>query len=212
MNEQEKLKQLKSRRFFELFVIVVLIILLVGGVMFIQQVQRQGAIEVKKVEELPHELVELASLRAELQRRQSDLGQLEKLVLQRSQINEFLSSLETLGARHGARVRVTDLKEQVALDNLGNAVSEGGRQNVEVLVTAVGEPSELLRWLHQVEHMPYLVKLDGWRFRTGLAVRLTTGTSGAPTDSPNGQAVEDEIATGQVDAHLILTMQNDGDS
>ena len=73
-------------------------------------------------------------------------------------------------------------------------------------VKAEGDPIDILRWLHDIEHLRFVSHFANWRLRTET---VADPSSFIAPPSPD-QASEDVRPSAVLDGQIILTVRNNG--
>lgn len=190
---------------------LLLAILIIGGDVWLWRVVAAMRIDVARTRATlvasPLRILELASLQAELARRQKDIARLQQYILSRDELDTFVNAVEQEGKHVKVAVVISAVKEKQRLDEQGQPVApSGATEEVEFDITAAGAPEDLLEFLHKVESLPYLLYLESWNIMTGTTVASLGLTNSIPA-SPGGTAVVNpQDPSGHLEASIILSI------
>lgn len=118
-----------------------------------------------------------------------DIDRIKMLVIHRDEIGQVVGGLEREAKKYGVELRVPSVKEEVKLDGEGEAIEvRGSWREVRLSLVVIGSPEDLLRFLHAIEHEPYLMAVVDWRLEVqapaisrGVAALMPSRVvSGAP--------------------------------
>lgn len=191
-----------------------LVLVLVGVVVFlslrIQDARRQIAERYLILEQDLGSMVHMTELKDELALRQHDINRILAFVPERQALGDVVGALERVAKQGELIFLVPDVKEEVKLDEKGEPVEPTGPlREVRLHLVASGAPEETLRWLHAVEHQPYLLTVVNWSFATALEqARPGVGVAG-PSSGPAGLNSEKELEerrVGTIEADVIVTI------
>lgn len=155
-------------------------------------------------------MVHMTELKDELALRQHDINRILAFVPERQALGDVVGALERVAKQGELIFLVPDVKEEVKLDEAGQPIEPTGPlREVRLHLVASGAPEETLRWLHAVEHQPYLLTVVDWSFATALEqARPGVGVAG-PSSGPSGSNNETELEkrrVGTVEADVIVTI------
>ncbi len=191
-----------------------LIFVLMGMVIFlslrIQDARRQIAERYLILEQDLGGMAHMTELKDELAYRQHDINRILAFVPERQALGDVVGALERAAKQWELTFLVPDVKEEVKLDEKGEPIEPTGPlREVRLHLVASGAPEETLRWLHAVEHQPYLLTVVDWSFATALEqVRPGVGVVG-PASGPSGLssgAGGEGQRVGTVEADVIVTI------
>ncbi|MEX1112140.1 MAG: hypothetical protein WEC84_01645 [Candidatus Andersenbacteria bacterium] len=172
---------------------------LIAGIVYANRYIRvqQQAVEAKKqaVLQQPEDLIHASTLKAELSKHQFDIDRIRTYVLKREEIAEAVGWIEGEGQKLNVSVTVSDIKEVAVLDAAGNPLPQTGPlQKISLEVVGSGLPSNVLSFLHQVEHAPYLIYMDKW----AVSSSTRPGSTGVSSAAPSGNEVSSAPAVSAV--------------
>lgn len=155
-----------SRFHFAVLVVQLLgIAALVGGVVyvitFLDQASRDLSSQERAAATVLQDRVQEAALKSDLELRAHDFRRIDDLVVRRDSFADFIALLEGTAQQFGVFAQVLNISETseaLADDSFGDI------HDVRVRVLAYGAPELLLRFLHAVEHLPYLLTVPVWDF------------------------------------------------
>ena len=176
----------------------------------IQDARRQIAERYLVLEQDLGSVVHMTELKDELALRQHDINRILAFVPERQALGDVVGALERVAKQGELAFLVPDVKEEVKLDEKGEPIEPTGPlREVRLHLVASGAPEETLRWLHAVEHQPYLLTVADWSFATALEqARPGVGVAG-PAGGPSGLNSEKELEerrVGTVEADVIVTI------
>ncbi len=137
------------------------------------------AIQEQRVRQMPQTEARTAAVASELAKRQLDVQRIEAFLVRKDQLGDVVSEIEAAGAARGLSVSVPAVEEKPNLDEQGNEQPPSGPlYEVRLKLTARGSAKELLRFLHDLEHMQRLAYFESWRLDASeeTARNQTAGT------------------------------------
>lgn len=200
------IRPLFLRRVVDGVVVLAGFALLIVGWRFLQQTQAEVRLQQARVDAAPQAQSEYIQLQQSLERYHHDLQRVTALLTPAEAVGDLVGQLEREAAAHRITMRIPDIKEEVKLDDSGQpVVSTGPFQEVRVTMLAVGEPVNLLSFVHAVEHLPVVLRFAGWELTVSrtAAARAIVPTPVPPEITPTPEA-DDRRAVLQ--ATMIVTL------
>lgn len=191
-----------------------LTLILISVVIFlswrIQDARRQIAERYITLEQNLKGMSRMTELEDELAWRQHDINRILALVPERQALGEVVSAMERAAEQEELAFLVPDVKEEVKFNDKGERIEPTGPlREVRLHLVASGAPEETLRWLHAVEHQPYLLTVVNWSFTTAWEQARPGGGVAGPASGPAGLNSEKELEgqrVGTVEADVIVTI------
>lgn len=144
----------------------------------------------QQLRQLPETQARGAVLKSEVAKRQLDVQRIEAFLVQKDQLGDVVSEIEAAGVARGLSVRVPAVEEKPNLDEQGNEQpSSGPLLEVRLKITAAGQAKELLRFLHDIEHMQRLAYFESWR------LEASEETARSQVGGPSALLLADLIVT-----------------
>lgn len=148
-------------------VFVLLIVATIWGWQMLSNFREEVLQGASTLEMRPEEQVLFASVQSEISRRGDDVASVESLIVERNQLGDVVGQIEGAAQDAGVLVALPEVEEKAVFNEHGNEVEPSGPiQEVRIAIVATGSPRDLLEFLYQLEHLPYLVTLDDWRLDT----------------------------------------------
>lgn len=164
---------------------------------------RQGITQSQQmVENMPQQQLAQDDLASELKKQDARLRQLEKLLPPREAVGDVVAAIEGLEKKHGVRIIVPDVKEEIRYGRDNKPIPQTGPYlDIRLVVQGYGDPERLLAFIYDVEHLPYLLKIPTWEVTTHFLVVPAALTVSAPIETPAAQR-----PAGLLEAGVILTI------
>lgn len=140
------------------------------------------------------------SLRDELSRRAHDVERIERMVPQPDALDAVLTALEAEAVRY--HVEVTATAGEAGAEEESRALVL-----VPFAITASGEPTDLVRFMHAAEHLPYLVGFSSFSLtvvQRDVAAGALLGPAGLP---PGFREAEQTESRGELSAELQVAVR-----
>lgn len=152
----------------------VLSILAVGlffGHKYVLSLRDERALATNELEAAPERLLESARQRADLSRREVDIGRVERLLVPRSEVVAIVARIEQEATARGLTIAVPAIEEIRTVNAQGEEVeSAGPARDVRLEISVDGPPEQIVAFVHSIEHLPYLLHLESWRLTNRLPV------------------------------------------
>lgn len=164
----------------------------------------------RALQNVPQQVSQQTSLAVEIDKHRHDISRLRAYVVERQNIGEVIAAIEAAGHRHKLSVQIADVAEASPLSESSDELLS----DVRLKLTAVGRPEAMLRFLHTVEHVPYLLYLESWQLDTGPDGSGSLGDQlVVPTVAPQSDGSQPSMvaADGHVQADIILTINHEKD-
>lgn len=138
-----------------------------------------------RLDALPEAQARAVALESDIAKRQLDIQRVEAFLISQEQLGGVVSDIEAIGAARGLTVTVPAVEEKQFVDENGNVIErKGPLLEVRLKVVAVGNPKQLLAFLHEIEHAQRLTYLESFRLDAAEA----TGRNQAAAFQKEGRA------------------------
>lgn len=199
------IRPILMRRLLELTLIAILIVAIVMAYQLTKS-QRQHVRRLEQAQaEQPRLVAERMKQEKVLATHHAELARLEQQLLSYEAVGQFIELLEKQATARQIALKVPEIKELVEVSENGTPIERTGPiYEIDVTLLAIGSPIELVQFLYELEHAPYLARVVDWRLdMTGREVPGVIGHATSPE-------AEQKIAGPQsvLDAHLILGVSN----
>lgn len=157
---------------------------------------------------VPQRVAALAGAQATLEARTHDIERLEAFTVSRQGLGQVIAAMEEAAGRRQVDLEVTRVQEVTVEGPAGEEVAslEGPLADVRLAVVAIGKPEQLLQFIHELEHLPYLLTIPSWL----LTAQAGPAAQGEAGSAPVGGVVSGPIAppleAGRLEAELILSI------
>jgi hypothetical protein len=173
--------------------------LLVGGVVYahrvVSGVKQEVDMQHRILDRSPTDVLYAATIRSQFAAHASRLDTIRQYVIKQEQIVEAVSTIENEGVRHRVAVRVPTIQEEESEEA---TTSSDVLKNIRLDVVATGDPIQLMRFLHSIEHAPYLLHVRSWHLNTA-----------ATTTTPQEGEEQRDITTGRLELRVIISVTSD---
>lgn len=144
--------------------ILLVVVFLVSAILFVGSVmQKQRLSIINKQNALEQNLtyaMQQSQQQIKLKEHQPDINRILAFVLNREQIGDFISRLEAEAKTLKANLSIPAItEEQISSQENEETTPLGVFESIRLKVEVRGEPVNLFRFLHRVEHLPYLLKV-----------------------------------------------------
>lgn len=110
-------------------------------------------------------------LEEEISKRNYDIDRIRMLVIRRDEIGRVVGELEKEAKKLKVELRVPSIEEEVKFDEEGEIIEVSGSwREVRLSLVAIGASENLLKFLHRIEHGPYLMAVVDWRLEAQALV------------------------------------------
>lgn len=200
------LRKLWAARLLEVGVVTLLVVAITLSLGPIKA-KRAGVVSAQaRLERFPELVNQATTSAAELKRHEHDISRLRALIVPREAIDTFLNRLETEAALHRVQVLIPDIQEETKLDKNKKPIPQTGPYlEVRVTVKAAGDPTNLLAYLHTIEHLPYTLRLASWDVRAGDVFLPPGLVTSPPPDAPSPPSPP--LSPALLEVQLLLTVQ-----
>lgn len=153
---------------------LVLQILLAGGLLaaavFGEQNMQEWRINIRaaesKAQEAPRQARRAELSEASLLKNKGRIDAIEGLVLTPDRLTGMINQIEGLAKKYQLTMAIPTVAEVMEVDESGQPVARAGYlKPVQVKVVAEGDARQLTRFLHEMEHLPYLAETVGWELQ-----------------------------------------------
>lgn len=180
-----------------------LIGLILWSLPYLTQSRDQLEKDIAELGAAPNVTTQQATLEASLLEHGHDIGRIQAYILPKDAVVNFITVLEQTATARGVQVRIPGLEVEEKKDDSGQVVpSSGPYEDVRVTIQATGTPEVLLQFVHDLEHLPYLLAVDEWQVTAASPVTLSP--IGARAPAAPGQEEAEAQPSGQLDASLLL--------
>lgn len=209
-------KQPIARRLLtvRLIEVVIIVVILIGGWFLHEYIREARTIYVTQLSTLqsaPETIDKTLSLSNELRGRQPDIERIAALVVSRDDVGTFVGELEAAAERYGVALEVPEIEQVPVFSGDGQLLEPppGVFRAVRLKVVTTGTVADLLRFLHDVEHAPFLVEAADWQLSTESIVP-TEFTARPLGDDSTAASSSSASAIAVMQAEFILQVHNDG--
>lgn len=180
---------------------------LLGGIWYgwreVERLQQHIQASQQHIAQEPHVALQHSAQQVELKKFEARLGQLEHMVVPREKVGDVVTRLEGVAREENIRIIVPDIKEVVVIGKDNKPVPSTGRYvDIRLTVKGSGNPADLVSFLYQVEHLPYLLRVPTWRVTTDYSALPAALGVRPPTPEAAAPAPRD----GLLEASIILTI------
>lgn len=204
------LKKSLLRRALEVVIVFGLAVAVGFAWHFATDARRRLHVAQYTLQQLPEQASARVQLEKELRSHEHDVARVEKLLVERRGLGEVIAAIEAVGAKRRIQVQVANVTAEEEADQAGPV--DGILIPVRLTLSAAGSAEALLRFLSDVEHLPYVLHVDSLDL-TSLAANSTTRALNLPVPSvsPDGTdiIVRESALTSQLSTDVILMIRND---
>ncbi len=205
-------QQLNSWAGITLGLEVLLILVLGGGIWWgysqVQTNRQAYALGRYKLENLPNDLQAWSKANAELHQYDSDWEKLEAMLIPIDKAGEIVKDLQNLGAKQQIQVQVPEIQEYIETDENKHQLNQyTGMQEVEISFSAVGNPDDLMLYLHDLEALPYALAVREWQLQTGT--NAARGTVRAAPEALDGDDKETVQQTSVLSGKIMVLFEEE---
>lgn len=189
IDEKNREKRVRMRVILGLGVIVAMMGIAVFLSQLISDVRGQIAEQHVKLDQSMSNVSFDVVLEEEVSKWSDDLDRIKMLVIYRDEIGQIVGELEREAKKHKVELRVPSVKEEKKINEEGEIIEASGLwREVRLSLVVIGAPENLSRFLHAIEHKPYLMAVVSWRLevqapiisRSVAALMPSRVVSGAP--------------------------------
>lgn len=158
----------------------------------------------------PEYLLRLATIQTQLRDRSPDSKRILQLILDPADIVGFIAGIEATADRHQVVLAVPSINEVKILNAAGLPIDPTGPfRSIQLSINAVGKPSDLLEYVHELEYGPHLVTLPKWSITVGAATPVAFSSSNATRLAGGAPASALAPPPGKLEAEVILLVHNE---
>lgn len=149
--------------------------------------RREVAQQQSTLAEKPDQIFYEAALEAELSKHAFDITRINAYVPPREEIINVIATIEAEGQAHSAAVTIAEIKEKLVLDAANKPVpATGPVEDVIIELVAIGSPTNLMNFLHGLDHLPYVLHVESWHLSPDKSAQpppTTSDVQAAPRQS-----------------------------
>lgn len=206
---QSVLRRLLIRRLLECLLLLVLV-----GACFLAYREVYKARLALEEEQLrlvsqPKYLQHLSTLRGDLRGRSTDIERILQLVVDGADIVNFIAHLEETATNHDILLEVPSIVEVQEQNAEGQPIeSTGPFRAIQLTISGQGEPSDLLEYIHKLEHDQRLVAVPVWEISTDVSSGVALSQTQARAVGDEERVVEPAVSS-KLQAEFILVVHNE---
>jgi len=158
--------------------------------------------------------VRLVELQDQLSENVKAVEQIESMAPSEDEIGSVIEVMEREARELGIILRIPTIREENEFDENGDLVEPTGNlRSIRIKVDARGEPVALMRFMHEMEYLPYLIGIVAFSFESkgsevAEPVVVNAPTGGAPGD--DSEPVRRKLAHLKMDVVLTTTISREG--
>lgn len=189
IDEKNREKRVRMQVILGLGAVVVMMGIAVFLSQLISDVRGQIAEQYIKLDQSMSNVSFDVVLEEEVSKWSDELDRIKMLVIYRDEIGQIIGELEREAKKHKVELRVPSVKEEVKINEEGETMEASGLwREVRLSLVVIGAPENLSRFLHAIEHKPYLMAVVSWQLevqapiisRSVAALMPSRVMSGAP--------------------------------
>lgn len=145
------------------------------------------------LEQGPVDTLEMLTMETELTRRHDDIEKVKSYIVERDQLVQVISYAEERAQARNISIEVPAINERILIDPAtGVEIPPSGIfQDLEIDLQATGNPDNIVDFLYDLEHSPYLLQLQSWNVSQDTILKgVPVGSSAAPEDSEEIEQIE----------------------
>jgi len=179
-------------------------VFLVGG--RVQDIRRDLLAVQLSLDRSLGESVYEAWLQDQLELHKQDITRIERVMPAKEEIGQVVGIIEEEANKRGITVRIPVIKEERVVDESGDEVERTSPvKTVRMQIQGQGEGPALIDFMHEIEHLPYLLGTVLFSFDAD-AERVTGSAMLVPgVGLPPGQEPEEIRTTSSLDMEIALT-------
>lgn len=159
--------------------------------------------------EQPQYLQHFSALRGDLRGRSSDIERILALVIDGGDIVSFIAHLEETAKSFDVSLEVPSIVEVPERDETEQLIEASGPfRSIQLTIKGLGEPANLLEFIHKLEHDQQLVALPEWEISTDAGSEAAFRQTYGLVVGGEGSAMEPESPS-VLSAELILVVHNE---
>ncbi len=152
--------------------------------------------------------VHQSTQKIKLNERLPDLNRIRAVVPTQNDLSDFISRLEAEAAKLNINISIPEVTEEKMYDASGQEITPTSvLRAVHLKLEGRGDPANLVRYLHQIEHLPFLLKVTALSLHVGKnEVYTPIGFSAQvpPSDMPPNN--QPPVASSTLTVDIVLTI------
>lgn len=148
------------------------------------------------------------SLAATVAAHAHDVARIQSYLPTQDALPNVIAVLEETAVGRQVHIQVPDISAVEEVDENGEPVaSPGPYHTVRLTVHGTGQPEGLLQFLHDLEHMPYVLTVAEWQLQAAAPTAVSALSVRAPT-ALTASGTPEPVPTSQMTAMLLLTVRD----
>lgn len=205
------MKTTDGRVYRRAWITLLLLVAEIGGIVWlwydVTKVREQLGQAQVELQNVPQQILHRTDLAQSLEARQHDINRLHTLIPSRQEVAGMLTALEAEAGKQNIVVEVTDISEVVVEKDTQPSEDFVVAQ---IKILADGRAIDLLSFLHQVEHLPYLITLSDWQVAAaGTGANQGISAVEVPATSDDQQTSDLIVASpSSLSATFLVTLRH----
>jgi Tfp pilus assembly protein PilO len=158
----------------------------------------------------PQQLMAVSRVQGELRAREHDVARILAFVTHQNDIVGFIENIEEAAKKYDIALSVSSIDEVQEVDELGEPREPTGPfRSIRLLITGLGEASDLLEYMHTLEHEPRLLTVTEWDISADAAGAAAISQISAGRAIEEGVVTTAPAALAKLNAEIILLIHNE---